>query len=134
MNTVKKRFFLYLFGCIGFRTMITLLAKNLNENRNNNASKKYFKYFSLITLLIGLGFLYIYIFGSKKADSQLKWANSKVLWNDYRIIHAVLYISFSIMALLQLNNAWVLLALDTLLGLIIFLQHHYVSGNFNKLY
>ena len=134
MNTIKKRFFLYLFGCIGFRTMITLLAKNLNENRNNNAYKKYFKYFSLITLLIGLGFLYIYIFGSKKADSQLKWANSKVWWNDYRIIHAVLYISFSIMALLQLNNAWVLLALDTLLGLIIFLQYHYVSGNINKLY
>tara|TARA_B100000989_G_C19252512_1_gene348716 strand:- start:132 stop:536 length:405 start_codon:yes stop_codon:yes gene_type:complete len=133
MNTIQKRFLLYLFGCIGMRTLITIVAKNLNENLNNNTTKKYFKYFSLITLSMGLGFLYIYIFGSKKADSQLKWANSKVWWNDYRIIHAILYISFSIMALLQLNNAWVLLALDTLLGLIIFLKYHYVNGNFNKL-
>ena len=53
--------------------------------------------------------------------------------NDYRIIHAILYISFSIMALLQLNNAWVLLALDNLFGLIIFLNYHYVNSNFNKL-
>ena len=105
MNTIQKRFLLYLFGCIGFRTMITVIAKKFNENLNNNTTKKYFKYFSLITLSMGLGFLYIYIFGSKKADSQLKWANSKVWWNDYRIIHAILYISFSIMALLQLNNA-----------------------------
>ena len=133
MNTIQNRFLLYLFGCIGMRTLITIVAKNLNKNFNNNTTKKYFKYFSLITLSMGLGFLYIYIFGSKKADSQLKWANSKVWWNDYRIIHAILYISFSIMALLQLNNAWVLLALDTLLGLIIFLNYHYVNGNFNKL-
>ena len=133
MNTIKKRFLLYLFGCIGFRTMITVVAKKFNENLNNNKTKNYFKYFSLITLSMGLGFLYIYIFGSKKADSQLKWANSKVWWNDYRIIHAILYISFSIMALFQLNNAWILLAMDTLLGLIIFLQYHYLKGNFKKL-
>tara|TARA_Y100000389_G_C17187848_1_gene377322 strand:- start:275 stop:679 length:405 start_codon:yes stop_codon:yes gene_type:complete len=133
MNTIQKRFLLYIFGCIGMRTIITIVAKNLNENLNNNTTKKYFKYFSLIILLMGVGFLYIYIFGSKKADSQLKWANSKVWWNDYRIIHAILYISFSVMALLRLNNAWVLLALDTLLGLILFLQYHYSIGNFNKL-
>jgi hypothetical protein len=121
MNIIQKRFIYYLFGCIGTRTLLTLLMKKLDKNNRQLAS--------IFTLIIACGFIYIYIFGSQRADNQLEWANAKVWWNDYRIIHGLLYLSFSITALFKLNKSWIFLALDTLLGLILFLYYHYTQGN-----
>ena len=95
--------------------------KKLDKNNRQLAS--------IFTLIIACGFIYIYIFGSQRADNQLEWANAKVWWNDYRIIHGLLYLSFSITALFKLNKSWIFLALDTLLGLILFLYYHYTQGN-----
>lgn len=126
MNNIQKRFLYYLLFCIGTRMVLTILAKNLTKEK--------VKYMSFITLVMGLGFLYIYAFGSKRADNQLEWANAKIWWNDYRIIHGILYTSFSILGILKINKAWILLGLDTLLGLILFLHYHYISGNYESLF
>lgn len=126
MNNIQKRFLYYLLFCIGTRTVLTILAKNLTKEK--------VKYMSFITLVMGLGFLYIYTFGNERANNQLEWANAKIWWNDYRIIHGILYTSFSILGILKINKAWILLGLDTLLGLILFLHYHYISGNYQQLF
>lgn len=126
MNIIQKRFIYYLFGCIGTRTLLTLLIKNMSKPNR--------KLVSIFTLIIACGFIYIYTFGSKRADSQLEWANAKVWWNDYRIIHGLLFLAFSITAILELNKSWIFLALDTLLGLILFLYYHYSQGSFNLIF
>lgn len=126
MNNIQKRFIYYLLGCIGTRMVLTILAKNL--------SKEKVQYMSFITLVMGLGFLYIYAFGNERADNQLEWASAKIWWNDYRIIHGILYTSFSILGILKINKAWILLGLDTFLGLVLFLHYHYISGNYESLF
>jgi hypothetical protein len=132
MNNIQKRFYVFLFICIVTRITLTLIAKNIN--------KDYLPYMSIFGFIAGIGIIYIYFFGSNKAESQLQWADGKVWWQCLRIVHGLLYLSFGIVALLSLNEkykqdnkAWVFLALDTLVGLISFLNYHCKIGNFKKL-
>ena len=117
MNITQRRFIYYLIGCMGARLTLTYLIK-----------KRVFPKIGIIPLIIGIGFLYIYLFGSKKADGQLKWANAKVWWNDYRIVHGLLYTSAGILSISNNSCAWILLAIDTLLGLILFLNYHIIKN------
>ena len=52
MNTIQKRFLLFIIGCIGSRTLLVYLAKN--------ASEKNLMYIGYLALLPAIGFLYIY--------------------------------------------------------------------------
>ena len=54
MNIIQKRFIYYLFGCIGTRTLLTLLIKNMSKPNRKIAS--------IFTLIIACGFIYIYTF------------------------------------------------------------------------
>ena len=53
-----KRELLFLLGCIGSRSLLTYISTNIHL----------LPYISIITFTISLSFLYIYIFGSEKAD------------------------------------------------------------------
>jgi hypothetical protein len=117
MEIKTKRYLLFLIGCIGSRLFLTYLAKNLQDNNLN--------ILSIITLLIGISFLYIYFIGSSRADKQLEWVGEKkIWWNDLRIVHGSIYLLFSLMAFNNINNAWYILLIDTLIGLISWLKHH----------
>lgn len=126
MNNIQKRFILFLVFCIGTRLLLTLFSKNIN--------KKYLPYLGILTFIMGIGFIYIFMFGSKTADKQLDWANGKVWWDDYRVIHGLLYLIFSISAFMKLKGGYLFLGLDTLIGLVVFLSYHYQVGNFNKVF
>jgi hypothetical protein len=116
MKNLTKRFLLFFLGCIPTRLLLTFIAKKIN--------KKYL--LSIITFPIAIGFLYIYFIGSKKADSQLDWVNGVVYWNNMRLIHGLLYLSFSIGSLITINNKlWILLLSDTIIGLFTFLNYHF---------
>ena len=67
----------------------------------------------------------IYLFGSKTADSQLKWAGKeKVWWNDFRPLHGLLYLAFSINAIqMKSDTAWKPMVADAIIGSILFLQN-----------
>lgn len=117
METKTKRYLLFIFGCIGSRLFLTLLAKNLE---NNNL-----KLLAIITFLISISFLFIYFIGSKRADKQLEWAGEKkIWWNNLRIVHGSLYLLFSLMVFNNIKNAWLILLIDTMIGLIAWLNHH----------
>ena len=117
-----KRELLFLLGCIGSRSLLTYISTNIHL----------LPYISIITFTISLSFLYIYIFGSEKADRQLEWlGDKKIWWNKLRLVHGLLYLIFTIFAFNKYKLSWIILAIDTLIGLIVWILHTYLKMNFN---
>ena len=129
MNDIQKRFSLFLFLCITIRSFLVYLAHKLKNNRT------YLKIMGLILLFPAIGFLYIYFTNSRKTGGEV--FGGKIWWNDLRPIHGIIYILFSLFALVNNktmnNNAWIFLLVDVILGLSGFLIYHYQSNSFSKL-
>ena len=122
MNNLQKRFLLFLIGCIGTRTLLVILAKN--------ASEMYLKYMGYLALLPAIGFIYIFLTGSRQTGAEV--FGGKIWWNNLRPVHALLYLLFAYNAILGRKNAWIYLLLDVIIGLISFLIFHFYNGDFSK--
>ena len=123
MNNIQKRFILFLFGCIGTRSLLVILAKNIQL--------KYLKYMGYFALLISFIFLYIFLTGSRKTGAEV--FGEKIWWNDLRPIHSFLYFLFAYNAIIGNRNAWIYLLIDVIVGLISFLIFHWQNDDFLKL-
>lgn len=123
MNSIQKRFILFLCGCMFVRTLLVIIAKNYPQ---------YLPMMGIPALLIAMGFFYIYLFDKRKTGGEV--LGEKIWWNHLRPIHGSLYVIFSIMALQENKDAWIVLLLDVIIGLGAFLHFHYVSGNFQYLF
>jgi hypothetical protein len=123
MKPIQYRFLLFLFGCIGTRILLMYIAKTISLN--------YLPYLGLITLTIGIGFLFIYFTGIRKTGAEV--FGDKIWWNSLRPIHGALYILFSINALQKQQKGWIFLLIDVIIGLIAFLFHHWKAGSFPQL-
>jgi hypothetical protein len=123
MNTLQKRMLLFLIGCIGLRSLFVVVAKYINTT--------YLKYLGYLALLPAIGFLYIYLTGSRKIGAETFGAN--IWWNNLRPIHSSLYFLFAYNAIKGNKQAWIFLLVDVLLGLLSFIIHHYRNGDFSKL-
>ena len=124
MNDLQKRFLMFLIGCIGVRSLFVIIAKYVNT--------QYLKYMGYIALLPAIGFIYIYLTGSRKTGAET--FGEKIWWNNLRPIHSMLYFLFAYNAINGNKQAWIYLLVDVLFGLISFLLHHYVNGDFFKLF
>ena len=121
MQVKVKRMLLFLFGCIGTRCLLAYIAKKINP--------EYLQYMGYIALIISLSFIYLFLFGNKKADSQLEWSgDKKIWWNNLRVVHGINYLIFAILAIGKNKNAWIPLAVDVTIGLIAWIVHHTSSG------
>lgn len=123
MNNIQKRFLLFLIGCIGMRSMFVLVAKHIQL--------KYLPFLGYLALMPAIGFIYIYLTGSRKTGGEV--FGEKIWWNDLRPVHSLLYFLFAYNAINHNKNAWIYLLIDVLIGLISFLTFHYFQGDFNKL-
>jgi hypothetical protein len=123
MNTTQKRFLLFLFGCIGTRTLLVYLAKNVN--------KTYLKYMGYLALLPAIGFFYLFLSGSRKTGAEV--FGDKIWWTNLRPVHGLMYFLFSYNAINGNFNAWIYLLVDVIIGLISFLTFHYYNNDFTKL-
>jgi hypothetical protein len=124
MNNIQKRFLLFLFGCIGLRSLFVIISKN--------ASAKVLPYLGYFALLPAIGFLYIYLTGSRKTGGEV--FGEKIWWNDLRPIHSLFYFLFAYNAITGNMGAWIYLFVDVIIGLISFLFFHYKNGDFPKLF
>lgn len=124
MNNIQKRFLLFLIGCIGSRSFLVYLAKNLPE--------KIVQIMGFIALIPACGFTYIYLTGTRSTGAEV--FGDKIWWNDLRPIHAILYFLFAYMAINMHRMAWVVLLIDVFIGLGAFLTYHYLEGDMNKLF
>ena len=123
MNTIQKRFLLFLIGCIGTRTLFVYAAKNVDTT--------YLRYMGYLALLPAIGFFYIYFTGSRQTGAEV--FGSKIWWNDLRPIHGLLYLLFAYNAINRNRDAWIYLLIDVTFGLVSFLTFHYLNGDFSKL-
>jgi len=123
MNILTKRMLLFLIGCMGTRFLFVYISKNISID--------YLPYLGYLALLPAIGFIYIYLTGSRETGAEV--FGEKIWWNNLRPIHAVLYLIFAYSAITKNKNAWTWLLLDVLLGLVGFLIHHYQDGSFYKL-
>jgi hypothetical protein len=123
MNTIQKRFLLFLIGCIGTRSLFVYLAKNV--------SAKYLMYMGYLALLPAIGFFYIYFTGTRQTGAEV--FGEKIWWNDLRPVHGLLYALFAYNAIIGNSNAYLYLLVDVLIGLTSFIRFHYNNGDFNKL-
>ena len=124
MNHLQKRFLMFLIGCIGVRSLFVIIAKYVNT--------QYLKYMGYLALLPAIGFIYIYLTGSRKTGPET--FGEKIWWNNLRPVHSMLYFLFAYNAINGNKQAWIYLLVDVLFGLISFLIHHYVNGDFFKLF
>jgi hypothetical protein len=123
MNDIQKRFLLFLIGCIGTRAIFVLIAKNIGI--------KYLPYLGYIALAPAIGFMYIYLTGSRQTGAEV--FGEKIWWNNLRPLHSLLYFLFAYNAIIANANAWTYLLTDVLIGLISFLVFHFNNGDFPKL-
>tara|TARA_B110000305_G_C18857848_1_gene367419 strand:- start:20 stop:397 length:378 start_codon:yes stop_codon:yes gene_type:complete len=124
MNSIQKRFALFLGACIPLRFLIVYLVKNIHIN--------YLHYLGYIALIPAFGFLYLYFTGKRQTGPETQGA--PIWWSKFRIIHGLLYLLFAIYAINKIAFAYQFLLLDVIIGLILFLWHHFISGNFSKLF
>ena len=123
MNSFQKRFLLFLIGCIGMRSIFVIVAKNSNA--------EYLKYMGYLALIPAIGFIYIYLTGSRKTGGET--FGEKIWWNDLRPIHSLVYFLFAYNAIIGNKNAWLYLLFDVIFGLTSFLIFHFQNGDFSKL-
>jgi hypothetical protein len=122
MNTLQKRFLLFLFGCIGTRFLFVYIAKTVNTT--------YLPYLGYLAILPAVGFLYIFITKSRETGSEV--FGEKIWWNNLRPLHSIFYGLFAYNAIQRNTHAWVYLFADVLFGLVSFFVHHYQVGSFSK--
>jgi hypothetical protein len=123
MNTIQRRILYFLVGCVGSRILITLLAKNIDN--------KYLPILGYIALIPAVGFLYIYITGSRKTGIEV--GGDKIWWNSLRPLHSLLYFLFAYTAINKNKQSWQILAIDVSIGLLSFIFYHSSKGSFTKM-
>lgn len=110
MNSVK----LFLLGCIPMRILMAYVTKTSQGKR--------LKHIGYILLLISLSFLWLYFTKSRLNAVE---AGGKTWWAPFRLIHGVLYLASSIYAIKMKTIAWIPLAIDVLLGSVLFYNHRF---------
>jgi hypothetical protein len=123
MNDLQKRFLLFLIGCIGMRSLFVIVAKKIDI--------KFLPYLGYLALLPAVGFIYIYVTGSRKTGAEV--FGEKIWWNNLRPLHALLYGLFAYNAINKNQDAWIYLLVDVIIGLFSFLSFHFSNGDFSKL-
>jgi len=123
MNTIQKRFLVFLFGCIVVRFLFVVIAAKVN--------KKYLPYLGALSIIPAIGFIYIYLGGYRRKGGET--FGQKIWWNNLRPVHAILYLTFAYLAINKSSQSYKPLLIDVLIGLLSFLIYHYTIGSFSKL-
>ena len=104
---------LFLFVCLPARVLLAYFAKNI--------SSYYLPFFSLITFVIGIQFIRHYI----KNEPKVGFFGSVAWWENYRLVHGLNFLLFSLAAFFKNKKAWLFLLLDAILALLFFIYEKY---------
>lgn len=122
ISKLQARFFLFIFGCIGSRSLFTLASYY--------SPAWILQILGFIALIPVIGWFYIIFIGSR--DTGLEVFGDKIWWKNLRPIHMILWGFFSFLAINGNRSAWIVLLVDTVIGLTAFLCYHGMSGHFGK--
>jgi len=108
MKNTNTNLLLFLFGCIGVRSLFVYIAKEIN--------KKYLPILGYLALIPAIGFMIIYLTGIR--ETGLGAFGEKIWWNKLRPVHATLYALFAYNAIHKNRKSWIYLLIDVIIGLI----------------
>lgn len=109
----KYRKLLFIFACLPIRILYIYLAKK--------ASLKYLFYLGIIAIMIGTSFIY-----QSKKGKKTGGFGGPAWWHPVRNIHGILWILFGILAVMRKKQAYVVLIIDIIIGIITFINNYYV--------
>jgi hypothetical protein len=118
---LRRRFVLFLVGCIGIRTGFAFGAAKVD--------KKYLPYLGVLGLLLAISWVLIYRFNLRPTGRE---AGGIIWWNKIRLVHALLYFVFAVLAFSGSDYAWVPLGIDVFVGLTAFVNHHWSNGDITR--
>ena len=118
MFAEKKSISLFILGCLPIRIIMAIIPLYINKAK--------LPYYGVFLLLLALGFLYLY-FNNLRLNANegggITW------WAEYRLLHGLLYLTASIYSFQEKIVAYVPLAMDIGLGLILFIFRHFTPIN-----
>jgi hypothetical protein len=97
---------LFAFACIPLRILLALEAKKSPT------------WLIAVALAIAAGFMYYWITGTRKTGVET--GGKPIWWNSVRPVHSMLWLGFALSALGGYTQAWKFLAVDVILGLVLF--------------
>lgn len=125
MNNIQKRFLLFLGGCIPTRLLFAYISKSSSLEIN--------QILAMFAFIIGTSFIYIFITGSRKTG--LETGGEIIWWNNLRPLHAFFYYLFAYMVYTKnIKDAWKVIVIDVVIGLISFIIFHSKQGDFKKIF
>ncbi len=124
MNSIQKRFLLFIFGCILTRSLFVIIAKRIDN--------KYLPYLGYLALIPAIAWIYIYFFNNRDIGPEV--FGGKIWWNELRLIHALLYILFAIYAIQKKTFSYIPLLIDVIIGFVGFINYHISENNLSKLF
>lgn len=110
---MKKIIYIFLFACFTSRIAFSIFTKIININ--------YLPIVAIFTSILSLGFLKGFLLNYPK----IGFFGSKVWWQNYRIIHSFSFGLFSLLAFCKNPNSWIVLFIDSWLGLIFFINKYF---------
>ncbi len=111
---LQKRINAFIFGCMVARLGVVFLAYKYSQTLSQELS-----WFAGI---LSIGFLTIYAFGLRTTGVEV--LGDKIWWNHLRPVHGVLWGIFAYYIAYKNKNSYMVLGVDTLLGLLAFLNFH----------
>ena len=118
MKDERLRALVFLFGCIGSRLALSMLARASLSHHPSGWSQQARDILRhglvALSLTISCGLLFHFIAGTRSTAFE---AGGLVWWNTLRPVHASMYFTFAVLAMLNYDKAWVIILLDTILGL-----------------
>jgi hypothetical protein len=112
---MEKKLLLFIFVCIPIRVSFVYFAKNASQN--------HLKLMGFISILSSISLMYQFV--SKSRTTGIFGTNA--WWDSLRPVHSVLYLCFSIMAILSMKNAHIPLAVDVILGFASFIYEYFIK-------
>lgn len=112
---------MFMLGCIPARLLLTNTARTAEEGG------MVLTILGLVTLVMGLGFIVIHLGGLRDTGNEV--FGGKIWWDKWRVLHGMMYCYFASFALGGDNSGWKILLADTMIGLLLFLNHHFLDKN-----
>jgi hypothetical protein len=111
MFSEKESILYFLLGCIPTRVIISLLPLYLPI--------EWLPSYSILLIIIASSFLFLYFSNMRQHAAE---GGGNTWWANYRIIHGILYLIAGTYAFNKNRSAWIPLSIDTILGLILFIN------------
>lgn len=124
MNQLKIRFYLFILGCIGTRVLLTVCAYLFSHT-------VVLPIIGFFGAVFALSWFYLIFIGRRDTGPEV--FGNAIWWKSLRPVHMTLWGFFSYLALTNHPNAWIVIAIDTVIGLKAFLLHHWAEGELSKM-